>query len=73
MRELDVMLGRYAREALPLTAPREREAFEELLRLPDPVLAGYLLGGNTPPEARLAHLAGAIRTYVAKHPGSALL
>ena len=72
MKELDVMLERFAHHALADTSPRERRALEELLALPDPLLAGYLLGESTPPEPHLAALAGAIRTYVAKGGGSAL-
>jgi antitoxin CptB len=72
MKELDVMLERFARDALAHASPQERGALEELLALPDPVLAGYLLGGNTPPDPQLARLAGAIRTYVAMQCGSAL-
>jgi antitoxin CptB len=72
MKELDVMLERFARRALPEASPRDRRALEELLALPDPVLVGYLLGESTPPEPHLAALAGVIRTYVAKEDGSAL-
>ena len=66
------MLERFAHHALPDACPRERQALEELLSLPDPVLAAYLLGESTPPEPHLAALAGAIRAYVAKEGGSAL-
>ncbi|TLY89824.1 MAG: succinate dehydrogenase assembly factor 2 [Gammaproteobacteria bacterium] len=72
MKELDVMLERFACEALPWASPQERGALEELLSLPDPLLAGYLLGDSTPPQPQLARLAGAIRTYVAMQRGSAL-
>ena len=72
MKELDVMLERFARGALARASAQERGAFEELLALPDPLLAGYLLGESTPPEPHLARLAGAIRTYVAMQAGSAL-
>ena len=65
MRELDVMLERFAREVLPGASARDRQAFEELLELPDPQLAGYLLGGNTPSGEELARLSRAVRTYVA--------
>jgi antitoxin CptB len=66
MKELDVLLERFARGALAGATPEQCTAFERLLTLPDPLLAGYLLGANTPPEAELARLTGAIRTYVAK-------
>ncbi len=72
MKELDVMLERFALHALAGTSPLQRRAFEELLALPDPLLAGYLLGESIPPEPHLAALAGAIRTYVAKGAVSAL-
>jgi antitoxin CptB len=72
LKELDVMLERFAHHALQEACPRQRRALEELLSLPDPLLAAYLLGESTPPEPHLAALAGAIRTYVAKEGGSAL-
>jgi succinate dehydrogenase flavin-adding protein (antitoxin of CptAB toxin-antitoxin module) len=72
MKELDVMLERFAPEALAHASGEQRRALEELLSLPDPLLAGYLLGEITPPEPQLARLAGAIRTYVAMQRGSAL-
>jgi succinate dehydrogenase flavin-adding protein (antitoxin of CptAB toxin-antitoxin module) len=72
MKELDVMLERFAHEALAHASQEQRRALEELLALPDPLLAGYLLGENTPPEPQLARLVGAIRTYVAMQGGSAL-
>ena len=61
MKELDVLLERFAREALPHASPQEREAFTELLGHPDPVVAGYLLGGETPPQVHLAQLVRRIR------------
>jgi len=66
------MLERFAHEALAHASQEQRRTLEELLSLPDPLLAGYLLGENTPPQPRLACLAGAIRTYVAMQRGSAL-
>jgi len=72
MKELDVMLERFAHEALAHASQEQRRVLEELLSLPDPLLAGYLLGESTPPEPQLARLAGAIRTYVAMQRGSAL-
>jgi antitoxin CptB len=60
MKELDVLLEHFAR-TLPGQAPEERALFEQLLALPDSQLARYLLGGETPAEARLAHLVDRIR------------
>jgi succinate dehydrogenase flavin-adding protein (antitoxin of CptAB toxin-antitoxin module) len=61
MKELDVLLERFALEALPHATPEERQAFTELLELPDPILAGYLLGGETTPEDHLAQVVRRIR------------
>jgi antitoxin CptB len=61
MKELDVLLERYARAVLPCASADERRAFAELLELPDPALAGYLLGGEVPPQADLAGLVRRIR------------
>ena len=53
MKELDVLLERYA--ALGAAAGARRpsaRASRELLALPDPVLAAYLLGGAMPRRSR---------------------
>jgi len=60
MKALDALLERFAREGLPKATPREWQAFAELLTLPDPVLAGYLLGGEGPSEPHLLELVGRI-------------
>ena len=61
MKELDVLLERFALQALPSASADEREAFAELLELPDPVLAEYLLGGRELPQVRLAKVVRRIR------------
>ena len=61
MKELDVLLERFALGALPSASAQERKAFGELLELTDPALAGYLLGGEVPPQADLARLVRRIR------------
>ncbi|HXZ60664.1 MAG TPA: succinate dehydrogenase assembly factor 2 [Steroidobacteraceae bacterium] len=61
MKELDVMLERFARRALPGAASTELRAFERLLALPDPLLAGYLLGEERPSDAELQALTARIR------------
>jgi antitoxin CptB len=62
MKELDVMLERFVQLALTGAGELERGALAELLALPDPVLAGYLLGGDTPAAPHLAQLVGRIRS-----------
>lgn len=44
MQELDLLLGRFAREGYAHVSARQRRAFERLLELPDPLMAAYLLG-----------------------------
>jgi antitoxin CptB len=61
MKELDVLLERFAEQVLPQASAGECRVFAELLELPDPVLAGYLLGGESPPEPHLAEAVGRIR------------
>ena len=60
MKELDVLLERFARETLPSSSPADRQALAELLAQPDPLLAAWLLGGMTPPEPRFAPLTARI-------------
>jgi succinate dehydrogenase flavin-adding protein (antitoxin of CptAB toxin-antitoxin module) len=72
MKELDVLLERFARGELAGASPGERGAFAELLALSDPALAGYLLGGEIPAEAHLAQLVRRIRSLCRSGDGSAL-
>jgi antitoxin CptB len=62
MKELDVLLERYAATALPQAGPAERRLFARLLEQPDPELAGYFLGGQAPPDPELAALVTRIAT-----------
>ena len=56
MKELDVLLERYAAARLPQAGPAERRLLARLLDLPDPELAGYFLGGEVPVEPEMAAL-----------------
>lgn len=62
MKELDVLLGRYAAAVLPQAAPAERRLLARLLDRPDPELAGYFLGGEVPAEPEMAALVTRITT-----------
>jgi antitoxin CptB len=73
MKELDLVLERFARGALPEASPQERAAFGRLLGLPDPLLAGYLLGTEHPAEPELAQLTGRIRELCIAGPVGAIL
>lgn len=60
LKELDVLLERYARAALPRATPDERAALARLLEHSDPELAQFLLGGVVPRDPALAELAARI-------------
>ena len=62
MKELDVLLERYAAAALPHAGAAERGLLARLLERPDPELAGYFLGGEVPPEPEMAALVTRIST-----------
>jgi antitoxin CptB len=56
MKELDVLLERYAHTLKVEGSAAERGAFERLLDLADPQLAAYLLGHDVPGDPELAGL-----------------
>ena len=56
MKELDVILGRYAAGTLPQANAAERRLLGRLLERPDPELLGYFLGGQVPREPEMAAL-----------------
>jgi succinate dehydrogenase flavin-adding protein (antitoxin of CptAB toxin-antitoxin module) len=68
MKELDVMLERFVQQGLAGAGELECGALAELLALSDPVLAGYLLGGDTPAAPHLAQLIGRIRSLCRSAP-----
>ena len=66
MKELDLLLRGWLEARYPLASASQRLAFERLLELSDPQLAGCLLGAEPAPHADLAALIEAIR---AREPG----
>ena len=62
MKELDLLLERFARSELPHAGPEQRRTLDQFLDLPDPLLVDYLLGQAIPPEPALATLVLSIRT-----------
>jgi antitoxin CptB len=63
MKELDILLERYARTHYESAPPAQKRAFAQLLELPDPDLADYFFGHATPEEPELAHLTRLIATH----------
>jgi antitoxin CptB len=60
MKELDLLLLGYLDRRWARAAVEEKAAFEAFLELPDPVIAGYLLGGEEPPDAATRGIVGAL-------------
>lgn len=59
MKELDLLLERFARERYRTAPPERQRAFERLLDLPDPLLVELLLGPAALPAGTAAG-AGAV-------------
>jgi antitoxin CptB len=60
-RELDLLLLRWLQHGYGTADDARRALFETLLELPDPELAGYLLGDARPAQPALGELIDAIR------------
>jgi succinate dehydrogenase flavin-adding protein (antitoxin of CptAB toxin-antitoxin module) len=71
MKELDVVLERLARQ-LPQASAAECRIFAELLALPDPLLARYLLAGDPPAEPHLAEAIARVRALCRLNDGQAV-
>ena len=63
MKELDILLERFAREQYESAPAEQKRAFARLLELPDPDLADYFFGHATPDEPELARLTQLIATH----------
>jgi len=61
MKELDLLLRRYLDHQWPDASASQRAVFEAFLELPDPVIAGYLLGYADAPDAEVQGLVEALR------------
>jgi antitoxin CptB len=56
MKELDLLLTRYADEQYRDAAPAQQLAFRQLLDVQDPLLYDYFVGRATPPNPELSSL-----------------
>ena len=61
MKELDVLLERYVRSQVAVASAQDRATLDQLLELPDPVLADHLFGHTPVNDPRMASLVSAIR------------
>lgn len=61
MKELDLVLTRWLDQGFEQASSEQRAAFAEFLDLPDPEIAGYLLGNGQPASAKFRQLVNVIR------------
>jgi antitoxin CptB len=66
MKELDLLLVEYLERHWPDASSSERESFAQILELPDPQLAAYLLGNAECPEETLRPLLAILRGLAAR-------
>jgi antitoxin CptB len=62
MKELDLILQDWLARDYPRASPAERLLFAQFLELPDPELARYLLGHDTPSDPAIAALVAQLAT-----------
>jgi antitoxin CptB len=56
MKELDLLLQGWLEYGYPRASSAEQALFAQFLELPDPEIAAYLLGHETPPDPSVAAL-----------------
>jgi succinate dehydrogenase flavin-adding protein (antitoxin of CptAB toxin-antitoxin module) len=61
MKELDLVLGGWLRARYPGASAAEKATFEAFLELPDPEIAGFLLGRDNPADPAVAALVRELR------------
>jgi antitoxin CptB len=49
MREMDLIMGRFADACVDAMEPAELDDYERLMEMPDPELLGWVLGDDPPP------------------------
>jgi len=62
MLELDSLLGAFVDRGYAELPREDRDRFESLLSLPDPLLWAWFFGGGSPDDPDLARLVERIRT-----------
>jgi len=63
MLELDVLLGKFLKEAYPGLSQEDKSRFSQLLTCADPELFAWLLGRETPDEPDMAAIVEVIRRH----------
>ncbi len=65
MKELELLLEGFLERGYARLDQAGRAAFERLLEMPDPVLAGWLIGDARPMDGEMARVVAAIRAGAA--------
>ena len=63
MKELDLILGRFAEAHLGELSADELKQFEEILQVPDPQMYAWLMGMEDVPAERDTELMGRLREF----------
>jgi len=63
MKEMDIVLGRFANDALEGMSEQELDEFEELMQVPDPDMYKWLSGSAPIPQDRDTPLVRRIRHF----------
>ena len=63
MREMDLLLGGFARGRIEHFSERELDELEAIIDVPDQELAGWLLGGVPVPSRQVTSTLEALLTY----------
>lgn len=61
VREMDLIMGRFADAHLPTMNDDELAEFERLLDIPDPEIMAWIVGGEAPPREFLTTLFARLR------------
>lgn len=63
IKEMDILIGRYAEHALLDMTLEDLEVFEELLSISDRELESWIMHGTYEPNGEFAPILGSIREY----------
>jgi antitoxin CptB len=70
MREMDLIMGRFADAFVDRMAPAELDDYERLMELPDPDLLGWVIGRDAPPAAQDTAMLRRLRAFHREPHGS---
>ncbi|HEX2655311.1 MAG TPA: succinate dehydrogenase assembly factor 2 [Xanthobacteraceae bacterium] len=63
IREMDLIMGRFADEWIERMSEAELDEYERLMEVPDPDLFSWIIGEQNPPQGYDAALLNRLRTF----------